>query len=114
MQSPGGTVILSDWLIVRVSANPGEGFLDHMIGLIEGAKRQKTPNEIALNILLLGLTSIFIVVAAALYAFSAYSVQSAGSGTTITITVLVALFVCLAPTTIGGLLSAIGIAGWTG
>ncbi|MGA9086976.1 MAG: potassium-transporting ATPase subunit KdpB [Methanoregula sp.] len=107
----GGTVILSDWLIVLVSANPGEGFLDHMIGLIEGAKRQKTPNEIALNILLLGLTSIFIVVAAALYAFSAYSVQSAGAGTTITVTVLVALFVCLAPTTIGGLLSAIGIAG---
>ncbi|MFA6363290.1 potassium-transporting ATPase subunit KdpB [Methanoregula sp.] len=107
----GGTVILSDWLIVRVSANPGEGFLDHMISLIEGAKRQKTPNEIALNLLLLGLTTIFIVVAAALYAFSAYSVQSAGAGTTVTITVLVALFVCLAPTTIGGLLSAIGIAG---
>jgi K+-transporting ATPase ATPase B chain len=107
----GGTVILSDWLIVRVSANPGEGFLDHMISLIEGAKRQKTPNEIALNILLLGLTSVFIVVAAALYAFSAYSVQATGAGTTITVTVLVALFVCLAPTTIGGLLSAIGIAG---
>ena len=107
----GGTVILSDWLIVRVSANPGEGFLDHMISLIEGAKRQKTPNEIALNILLLGLTTIFIIVAAALYAFSAYSVQATGAGTTITVTVLVALFVCLAPTTIGGLLSAIGIAG---
>ncbi len=107
----GGTVILSDWLIVCVSANPGEGFLDRMICLIEGAKRQKTPNEIALNILLLGLTSIFIVVAATLSAFSAYSVQSAGAGTTVSITVLVALFVCLAPTTIGGLLSAIGIAG---
>ena len=107
----GGTGILSDWLIIRVSANPGEGFLDHMIGLIEGAKRQKTPNEIALNILLLGLTVVFIAVAAALYAFSAYSVQAAGAGTTVTITVLVALFVCLAPTTIGGLLSAIGIAG---
>ncbi|MDD1685665.1 potassium-transporting ATPase subunit KdpB [Methanoregula sp.] len=107
----GGTGILSDWLIIRVSANPGEGFLDHMISLIEGAKRQKTPNEIALNILLLGLTVIFIAVAAALYAFSAYSVQAAGAGTTVTITVLVALFVCLAPTTIGGLLSAIGIAG---
>jgi len=107
----GGTVILSDWLIVRVSANPGEGFLDHMISLIEGAKRQKTQNEIALNILLIGLTTIFIIVAAALYAFSAYSVQAAGAGTTVTITVLVALFVCLAPTTIGGLLSAIGIAG---
>src|SRR5208283_3964386 len=107
----GGTVILSDWLIVRVSADPGEGFLDHMICLIEGAKRQKTPNEIALNILLVGLTAIFVVVSATLYAFSAYSVQSAGAGTTVTITVLVALFVCLAPTTIGGLLSAIGIAG---
>src|SRR5208337_1766112 len=85
--------------------------LDHMICLIEGAKRQKTPNEIALNILLVGLTAIFVVVSATLYAFSAYSVQSAGAGTTVTITVLVALFVCLAPTTIGGLLSAIGIAG---
>ena len=107
----GGTSILSDWLIIQVSANPGEGFLDHMIGLIEGAKRQKTPNEIALNILLLGLTTIFIIVSATLYAFSRYSVESAGVGTTVTITVLVALFVCLAPTTIGGLLSAIGIAG---
>jgi len=107
----GGTTILSDWLIIRVSANPGEGFLDHMIGLIEGAKRQKTPNEIALNILLLGLTAVFIVVSAALYMFSRYSVETAGIGTTVTITVLVALFVCLAPTTIGGLLSAIGIAG---
>jgi K+-transporting ATPase ATPase B chain len=107
----GGTNILSDWLIIQVSANPGEGFLDHMIGLIEGAKRQKTPNEIALNILLLGLTAVFVVVSATLYAFSQYSVQAAGAGTTVTITVLVALFVCLAPTTIGGLLSAIGIAG---
>ncbi|MDD1674671.1 MAG: potassium-transporting ATPase subunit KdpB, partial [Methanomicrobiales archaeon] len=107
----GGTVILSDWLIVQVSANPGEGFLDHMIGLIEGAKRQKTPNEIALNILLIGLTAVFVVVSATLYAFSKYSVEAAGSGTTVTVTVLVALFVCLAPTTIGGLLSAIGIAG---
>ncbi len=107
----GGTVILSDWLVVRVSANPGEGFLDHMIGLIEGAKRQKTPNEIALNILLIGLTAVFIVVSATLYAFSRYSVGAAGAGTTVTVTVLVALFVCLAPTTIGGLLSAIGIAG---
>jgi K+-transporting ATPase ATPase B chain len=107
----GGTALLSDWLIVKVSANPGEGFLDHMISLIEGAKRQKTPNEIALNILLIGLTTVFIVVSASLYAFSGYSVQVAGAGTTISITVLVALFVCLAPTTIGGLLSAIGIAG---
>jgi len=107
----GGTALLSDWLIVKVSANPGEGFLDHMISLIEGAKRQKTPNEIALNILLLGLTTVFIVVAASLYAFSGDSVQAVGARTTISITVLVALFVCLAPTTIGGLLSAIGIAG---
>jgi K+-transporting ATPase ATPase B chain len=107
----GGTAILSDWLIVRASANPGEGFLDHMISLIEGAKRQKTPNEIALNILLIGLTAVFVVICATLYAFSQYSVETAGAGTPVTITVLVALFVCLAPTTIGGLLSAIGIAG---
>jgi K+-transporting ATPase ATPase B chain len=107
----GGTVILSDWLIIRASANPGEGFLDHMISLIEGAKRQRTPNEIALNILLIGLTAVFIVVCASLYAFSLYSVKASGAGVPVTITVLVALFVCLAPTTIGGLLSAIGIAG---
>ena len=107
----GGTVILSDWLIIRVSANAGEGFLDHMISLVEGAKRQKTPNEVALNILLIGLTAVFIVVCATLWAFSVYSVQTAGSGIPVTITVLVALLVCLAPTTIGGLLSAIGIAG---
>jgi K+-transporting ATPase ATPase B chain len=107
----GGTVILSDWLIVQASANPGEGFLDHMITLIEGAKRQKTPNEIALNILLVGLTAVFIVVCGTLWAFSQYSVRMAGAGIPVTITVLVALFVCLAPTTIGGLLSAIGIAG---
>ena len=107
----GGTVILSDWLIIRAIANPGEGFLDHMISLIEGAKRQKTPNEIALNILLVGLTSIFVVVCASLWAFSVYGVKAAGAGVPVTITVLVALFVCLAPTTIGGLLSAIGIAG---
>jgi K+-transporting ATPase ATPase B chain len=107
----GGTVVLSDWLIIRVSANAGEGFLDHMISLVEGAKRQKTPNEIALNILLIGLTAIFLVVCATLWAFSFFSVQAAGSGTPVTITVLVALLVCLAPTTIGGLLSAIGIAG---
>ena len=107
----GGTVILSDWLIIRASANPGEGFLDHMISLIEGAKRQRTPNEIALNILLIGLTAVFIVVCTSLYAFSLYSVDATGAGVPVTITVLVALFVCLAPTTIGGLLSAIGIAG---
>jgi potassium-transporting ATPase ATP-binding subunit len=107
----GGTRVLSDWLVVRVSANPGEGFLDRMIGLVEGAKRQKTPNEIALNILLAGFTIIFLVVCMTLLPFSQYSVQAAGKGSPITITVLVALLVCLIPTTIGGLLSAIGIAG---
>ena len=107
----GGTVILSDWLVVRASANPGEGFLDHMISLIEGAKRQKTPNEVALNILLVGLTLVFIVVCGTLWAFSYYSVEAAGMGQVVTVTTLIALLVCLAPTTIGGLLSAIGIAG---
>lgn len=107
----GGTVILSDWLIVRASANSGEGFLDHMISLVEGAKRQKTPNEVALNILLIGLTAVFLVVCATLWSFSLYSVETAGAGIPVTVTVLVALLVCLAPTTIGGLLSAIGIAG---
>jgi len=107
----GGTRILSDWLIVRVSADPGYGFLDRMIGLVEGAKRQKTPNEIALNILLAGFTIVFLVVCATLLPFSLYSVKSAGKGVPVTITVLVALLVCLIPTTIGGLLSAIGIAG---
>ncbi|MDD5368928.1 MAG: potassium-transporting ATPase subunit KdpB [Anaerolineaceae bacterium] len=107
----GGTRVLSDWLVVRVSANPGEGFLDRMIGLIEGAKRQKTPNEIALNILLAAFTIIFLGVCITLLPYSIYSVQSAGKGSPITITVLIALLVCLIPTTIGGLLSAIGIAG---
>ncbi|HAL15334.1 MAG TPA: K(+)-transporting ATPase subunit B [Anaerolineaceae bacterium] len=107
----GGTRLLSDWLVVQVSANPGEGFLDRMIVLVEGAKRIKTPNEIALNILLASFTIIFLVVCITLLPFSLFSVQSAGQGTPITITVLVALLVCLIPTTIGGLLSAIGIAG---
>ncbi|HEY3345382.1 MAG TPA: potassium-transporting ATPase subunit KdpB, partial [Anaerolineaceae bacterium] len=107
----GGTRVLSDWLVVRVSAKPGEGFLDRMISLIEGAKRQKTPNEIALNILLAAFTIIFLGVCITLLPFSLYSVQSAGEGMPITITVLIALLVCLIPTTIGGLLSAIGIAG---
>ncbi len=107
----GGTRLLSDWLIVRVTANPGEGFLDRMIGLVEGAKRQKTPNEIALNILLAGFTIVFLIVCATLLPYSLYSVQISGKGVPITITVLVALLVCLIPTTIGGLLSAIGIAG---
>jgi K+-transporting ATPase ATPase B chain len=107
----GGTRILSDWLIVRVTASPGEGFLDRMISLVEGAKRQKTPNEIALNILLAGFTIIFLIVCVTLLPYSLYSVQAAGKGIPITITVLVALLICLIPTTIGGLLSAIGIAG---
>ncbi len=107
----GGTRVLSDWIVVRVSANPGETFLDRMIGLVEGAKRQKTPNEIALDILLAAMTIIFLIVCATLLPFSKYSVAAAGQGSPITVTVLVALLVCLIPTTIGGLLSAIGIAG---
>ncbi len=107
----GGTQVISDWLIVCITSNPGETFLDRMITLVEGAKRQKTPNELALTILLAALTIVFLLVCATLLPFSIYSVTSAGSGKVVTITVLVALFVCLAPTTIGGLLSAIGIAG---
>ena len=102
---------MSDWLVVRVTANPGETFLDRMIAMVEGAKRQKTPNEIALDILLAGMTIIFLLVCVTLLPFSLFSVEAAGRGTPITVTVLVALLVCLIPTTIGGLLSAIGIAG---
>src|SRR5436309_8611979 len=107
----GGTQVLSDWLIVEVTANPGEAFLDRMISLVEGAKRQKTPNEIALDILLAAMTIIFLLATATLLPFSLYSVRAAGQGTPVTLTVLVALLVCLIPTTIGALLSAIGIAG---
>src|SRR5450755_2828059 len=107
----GGTRLLSDTLHVRITANPGEAFLDRMIAMVEGAKRQRTPNEIALAILLAGLTVIFLKTTATLLPFSLYSVKAAGQGTPITVTVLVALLVCLIPTTIGGLLSAIGIAG---
>ncbi|MCE9589288.1 MAG: potassium-transporting ATPase subunit KdpB [Planctomycetes bacterium] len=107
----GGTRVLSDWLIIRITADPGESFLDRMIAMVEGAKRQKTPNEIALNILLAALTIIFLLACATLLPFSLYSVKSAGVGVPITVTALVALLVCLIPTTIGGLLSAIGIAG---
>ncbi|MGV7209441.1 potassium-transporting ATPase subunit KdpB [Oxalobacteraceae bacterium A2-2] len=107
----GGTRVLSDWLVVKVTANPGETFLDRMISMVEGAKRQKTPNEIALTILLVALTIVFLVVTVTLLPFSLFSVAAAGSGTPITITVLIALLVCLIPTTIGGLLSAIGVAG---
>ncbi len=107
----GGTRVLSDWLVIRVTTDPGGGFLDRMIRLIEGARRQKTPNEIALNILLAAFTIIFLGVCATLLPFSLYSIDTSGHGTPVTITVLVALLVCLIPTTIGGLLSAIGIAG---
>ena len=107
----GGTRVISDWILVRIAANPGESFLDRMIGLIEAAKRHKTPNEIALDILLAGLTIVFLLVTVTLLPYSAFSVASAGRGSVVTLTVLVALLVCLIPTTIGGLLSAIGIAG---
>jgi K+-transporting ATPase ATPase B chain len=107
----GGTRVLSDWLIVRVTVNPGETFLDRMIRMVESAKRQKTPNEIALSIFLVALTIVFLLVTVTLYPFSVYSVQAAGEGTPVSVTVLVALLVCLIPTTIGALLSAIGIAG---
>jgi K+-transporting ATPase ATPase B chain len=107
----GGTRVISDWLIVRVTTKPGESFLDRMIAMVEGAKRQKTPNEIALAILLAALTLIFLLVVASLLPYSAFSVRASGQGRPISLTVLIALFVCLAPTTIGALLSAIGIAG---
>ncbi len=107
----GGTMVLSDWLVVRITADPGEAFLDRMIAMVEGAKRQKTPNEIALNILLAGLTIIFLLATATLLPFSLFSVAAAGQGSPASLTVLTALLVCLIPTTIGGLLSAIGIAG---
>ena len=107
----GGTLVLSDWIVVRITANPGETFLDRMISMVEGAKRQKTPNEIALDILLAGLTIIFLFATATLLPFSIFSVTAAGQGSPVTIVVLVSLLVCLIPTTIGGLLSAIGIAG---
>jgi K+-transporting ATPase ATPase B chain len=107
----GGTRVLSDWLVVRITANPGESFLDRMIAMVEGASRRKTPNEIALTILLAKFTLIFLLACATLLPYSIYSVKAAGLGNPITITVLVALLVCLIPTTIGALLSAIGIAG---
>ncbi len=107
----GGTQVLSDWLVIRIGANPGETFLDRMIAMVEGAKRQKTPNEIALDILLAGMTLVFLLATATLLPYSLFSVKAAGQGHPVTLTVLVALLVCLIPTTIGGLLSAIGIAG---
>jgi K+-transporting ATPase ATPase B chain len=107
----GGTLVLSDWIVVRINVNPGEAFLDRMIGMVEGAKRQKTPNEIALTILLVAMTLVFLLATVTLLPFSIYSVEVAKAGSPVTITVLVALLVCLIPTTIGGLLSAIGVAG---
>jgi K+-transporting ATPase ATPase B chain len=107
----GGTQVLSDWIVVRVSVNPGEAFLDRMIAMVEGAKRQKTPNEIALTILLVALTIVFLLVTVSLLPFSIFSVGAVGAGAAPSITVLVSLLVCLIPTTIAGLLSAIGVAG---
>ncbi len=107
----GGTKVLSDWIKIKIVSNPGETFLDRMIALVEGAQRQKTPNEIALNIMIAGLTLIFLLAVVTLAPFAGYSVISAGSGFMPSVIVLVSLLVCLIPTTIGGLLSAIGIAG---
>ncbi len=107
----GGTRVLSDWLVVRIVVNPGESFLDRMISMVEGAKRQKTPNEIALTILLVALTIVFLVVTVTLLPFSIFSVEASQAGTVVSLTALIALLVCLIPTTIGGLLSAVGVAG---
>lgn len=107
----GGTRVLSDWIVVKVTANPGEAFLDRMIAMVEGAKRKKTPNEIALTILLVALTIVMLLATATLLPFSMFSVDAMHSGHVVTTTALVALLVCLIPTTIGGLLSAIGVAG---
>jgi len=107
----GGTKVLSDWIVIAISADPGEGFLDRMIAMVEGAKRQKTPNEIALSILLSALTIIFLLACVTIIPFSEYAVESSGKGSAISIPVVISLLVCLIPTTIGGLLSAIGIAG---
>ena len=107
----GGTRVLSDWVVVRIAVNPGEAFLDRMIAMVESAKRQKTPNEIALTILLVALTLVFLVVTVTLLPYSLFAVEAAGAGTVVSITALVSLLVCLIPTTIGGLLSAIGVAG---
>ena len=107
----GGTTLSSDWLVIRVTAEAGQSFLDKMIAMVEGASRKKTPNEIALQILLVTLTIIFLVVCATLLPFSAFASMQAGKGAAISITNVIALLVCLAPTTIGALLSSIGIAG---
>lgn len=107
----GGTQVLSDWIVMRVTVNPGEAFLDRMIAMVEGAKRQKTPNEIALTILLVTLTIVFLLVTVTLMPFSLFSVNAAGTGSAPSVTVLISLLICLIPTTIAGLLSAIGVAG---
>ena len=107
----GGTRLVSDWLVIRITANPGEMFIDKMIALVEGATRQRTPNEIALGILLAAMTIIFLIVTMTLWPFSVFGVERSGQGSVVSITVLISLLVCLAPTTIGGLISAIGIAG---
>jgi len=107
----GGTRVLSDWLVIRIMTNPGESFIDQMVLLVEGARRHKTPNELALNVFLVAQTILFLAATATLLPFSHYSVNAQATGEVIGPTVLIALFVCLAPTTIGGLLSAIGIAG---
>lgn len=107
----GGTRLLSDWLIIQSTVNQGETFLDRMIAMVEGAKRRKTPNEVALTILLIALTIVFLLATATIFPYSQFSVEASGSGTAVSITILIALLVCLIPTTIGGLLSAIGVAG---
>ena len=107
----GGTTVISDWIVVRVSSNPGEGFMDKMIAMVEGASRKKTPNELALQIFLVALSIIFVLVTMSLYSYSVFSSVEAGAANPTSITNLVALLICLAPTTIGALLSAIGIAG---
>ena len=103
----GGTRVLSDWVVVQISANPGETFLDRMIALVEGAKRQRTPNEIALNILIAALTIIFVLVVVSLEPFAIYS------GQPVSVTTLIALLVCLIPTTIGGLFRPLASRAWT-
>ena len=107
----GGTQVISDWLVVRITARPGESFLDRMIALVEGAKRQKTPNEIALTILLVAMTLVFLLACVTLVPYSLYAVETAKQGSVVSFTTVIALLVCLIPTTIGGLLSAIGVAG---
>jgi K+-transporting ATPase ATPase B chain len=107
----GGTTVIANAIIVQITANPGETFIDRMISLIEGAKRRKTPNEVALEVLLIALTLVFLLVCANISPLSIYSVAAAGQGSPVSLTILVALFVCLAPTTIAALLPAIGIAG---